>query len=130
MKPLQIAADRDRLGETRPVVELQHGHSAGWVLCEEFRGAALTSENIDILQRKLDSFFRREDANPARIWSYCMIVKLHCISHFEPSKTPRDDFIRRLGPPRSPKQQDAVILQAFLISIFCCLLATSAGFGK
>src|SRR6516164_7032725 len=58
MKPLQVAADRDRLGETRPVVELQHRHSAGWVPCEEFRSAALTSENIDILQRKLDSFFR------------------------------------------------------------------------
>src|SRR5215472_15723853 len=71
MKPLQAAADRDRLGETRPVVELQHR-----------RSAALTSENIDILQRKLDSFFRRKDANPARIRSHCMIVKLHCISHF------------------------------------------------
>src|SRR5262249_20609796 len=93
MKPLQVAADRDRLGETRPVVELQHRHSAGWVLCQEFRSAALTSENIDILQRKLDSFFRREDTKPARILSHCMIVKLHCISHFEPSKTPRDDFI-------------------------------------
>src|SRR6516165_303104 len=98
MKPLQVAADRDRLGETRPVVELQHRHSAGWVPCEEFRSAALTSENIDILQRKLDSFFRREDANPARIWSYCMIVKLHCISHFEPSKTPLDDFISHGEP--------------------------------
>src|SRR5262249_20793409 len=55
--------------------------------------AALTSENIDILQRKLDSFFRREDADPARIWSQGMTVELHCISHFEPSKAPRDGFI-------------------------------------
>ena len=26
--------------------------------------------------------------------------------------------------------QDVVVLQAFLISIFCCFCATSAGFGK
>src|SRR5262249_62371010 len=37
--------------------------------------------------------FRREDANPTGIWGECMIVKLHCISHFEPSKAPRDGFI-------------------------------------
>src|SRR5262249_32211895 len=53
----------------------------------------LASENIDILQRELDPLFRREDANPAGIWGECMIVKLHCISHFEPSKVPRDGFI-------------------------------------
>src|SRR5215467_14229687 len=95
MKPLQIAADGDRLGETCAVVELQHRHSAGRVLCKKFGSPALASENIDILQRELDPLFRREDANPAGIWGECMIVKLHCISHFEPSKAPRDGFIAR-----------------------------------
>src|SRR5439155_10539066 len=31
---------------------------------------------------------------------------------------------------RSHKQQGVVVLQAFLISIFCCFFATSAGFGN
>src|SRR5438093_9349237 len=31
---------------------------------------------------------------------------------------------------RSNKQQGVVVLQAFLISIFCCFFATSAGFGN
>jgi hypothetical protein len=44
----------------------------------------LTSENIDILQRKLDSLFRREDADPARIWSQGMTVKRRLLrSRFE-----------------------------------------------
>src|SRR5262249_52887303 len=59
----------------------------------KFGSPALASENINILQRELDPLFRREDANPAGIWGECMIVKLHCISHFEPSKAPRDGFI-------------------------------------
>src|SRR5262249_15283255 len=63
------------------------------VLCKKFGSPALASENIDILQRELDPLFRREDANPTGIWGECMIVKLHCISHFEPSKAPRDGFI-------------------------------------
>src|SRR5262249_50682554 len=66
--------------------ELQHRHSAGRVLCKKFGSPALASENIDILQRELDPLFRREDANPAGIWGECMIVKLHCISHFVSSK--------------------------------------------
>src|SRR5215831_11497867 len=38
-------------------------------------------------------------------------------------------------PPRATtfiiqRQQDLVLLQAFLISIFCCFFPTSAGFGK
>src|SRR5262249_52141700 len=88
MKPLQIAADRDRLGETCPVVELQHPHSAGRFLFQEFGRASLPSENIDILQRKLDSLFRREDADPARIWSQGMTVKLHSTCHFDSLQTP------------------------------------------
>src|SRR5262245_23186352 len=45
--------------------------------------AALTSENIDILQHKLDSLFRREDADPAWIWCQGMTVKLHSLCHFD-----------------------------------------------
>jgi len=36
----------------------------------------------------------------------------------------------RLGPVRSHKRQGVVVLQAFLISIFCCFFATSADFGN
>src|SRR5262249_51383525 len=76
-----MAADRDRLGEIRPVIELQDRHPTRWILCKEIRRAALTRENIDILQFKFDALFRREDANPARIWSHFMIVKLHDTCH-------------------------------------------------
>src|SRR5262249_30042441 len=86
MKPLQVAADRDRLGQTCPLVELRR--PAGRVLCQEFGRAALTRENIDILHSKLDSLFRREDADPARIWGQGMTVKLYSTCHFDSLQTP------------------------------------------
>src|SRR5262249_48508026 len=66
----------------------------GRVLCEEFGRTALPGQNIDLFQRKFHTFFRREDTNPTRVWSQCMIVKLHRTRHFSSSKTPSDDSIR------------------------------------
>ena len=77
MKPLQIPADRNGIGEVRTVIEFQQGHSAGRVLCEEFGRAALAGQNINFFQRKFDAFFRREDTNPPRVRRLGMIVKLH-----------------------------------------------------
>ena len=115
MEPLQIAADRDRLGEIRPVVELQHRHSVGRVLRQEFGPAALTSENVDILHSKLDSPFRREDADPARIWSEGMTVKLHTTCHFDTLQNTSSFLISRArlrdivlrGSRRQPANADA-----------------------
>ena len=115
MEPLQIAADRDRLGEIRPVVELQHRHSVGRILRQEFGPAVLTSENVDILHSKLDSPFRREDADPARIWSEGMTVKLHTTCHFDTLQNTSSFLISRArlrdivlrGSRRQPANADA-----------------------
>src|SRR5262249_61294781 len=49
-KPLQIAAERDRLGEALPVVEIQHRHSTGRALVKELGCAALTSDKFCALE--------------------------------------------------------------------------------
>src|SRR5262249_13471848 len=93
VKPLQIPANGDRLGEIGTVIEFQDRHPTGRVLCEEFGRAALAGQNIDLFKRKLDALFCREDANAARIGRYCMIVELHRTGHFNPSQTQSDAFI-------------------------------------
>src|SRR5262249_15162040 len=97
------------------VVELQHRHSAGRVLCKKFGSPALASENIDILQRELDPLFRREDANPAGIWGEGMTVKLHTTCHFDTLQNTSSFLISRArlrdivlrGSRRQPANADA-----------------------
>src|SRR5580692_2404694 len=67
MEQLEVAADRDALGEMPAVIELEHGNPAERVLFQKLRLAVDALEDIDFLERDADSFFREENAHAAWI---------------------------------------------------------------
>ena len=77
MQRLEVAADRDRLGDAGAVVELEHRQPAHRIDLEEFGLAVFGRRYIHLLQRNRDSLFGQEDAHAARIWSLSIFVDFH-----------------------------------------------------
>jgi len=74
---LEIAADRDGLGDMPSVVEFQHRHGRERIDGEEFGFELVLLAQIDLLFRDFDAFFREVDADPPRIGRQREIVELH-----------------------------------------------------
>lgn len=59
------------------VVEFEHWNPAERILFQEFRLPVDALEDIDLLERDADSFFRQEYAHAARIGCEFVIVNFH-----------------------------------------------------
>jgi hypothetical protein len=73
----EIAADRDRLGNDRAVIELKGRHPLQWI--DRGVGGRLVRQfaQIDLLGRHRDPLFRQEDLDPAGIGRPAPVIELH-----------------------------------------------------
>src|SRR5271156_981550 len=67
MQPFQVAADGDRFGQMTAVVEFDKRQTAGGILREHLGLTVVAGENVDLLDRNLQSFFSYENSEPSRI---------------------------------------------------------------
>ena len=64
---LEIAADGDRLGEARTVVELQHRHAGQRVLGDELGGEVALGGEVDLRLLDLDALLVQKDVDAAGV---------------------------------------------------------------
>jgi hypothetical protein len=77
VKPLEVAADRDALGELGAVVELEDGDAAIGIARQELGGAVLGLPEVDLHGRNVDGLLGEEDADAARVRRHRAVVELH-----------------------------------------------------
>src|SRR5205814_1434849 len=94
MERFEIAADRDRLGNDRAVIELQGRHPLQRI--DRGIGGRLVRQfaQIDLLGRHRDPLFRQEDLDPAGIGRPAPVIELHLSPFVNPW-----DFIASLSLP-------------------------------
>src|SRR6202789_395286 len=81
MQRFEIAADRDRFGDERAVVEFQHRQLPERILLEEFRRLVLAPHQRDALLRHRDALLGKEDAHLARIGrGIVFTIEFHAVS--------------------------------------------------
>jgi hypothetical protein len=64
---LEVLHDRERLGEMAAVVELEHGQATERVLREELEESVLSAQDVDGLERHVETLLRQVDAQLLRI---------------------------------------------------------------
>src|ERR1700683_1582214 len=77
MQLLEVAADRDTLGQHFAVVEFEHGDSTQRILLQKFRLPIYPLHDVDFFQRHLKTFLGQKDAHAAWVGSKFEIVNLH-----------------------------------------------------
>ena len=84
MELLEIAADRDRFGDDRAVVELERRHALQRV--DRGIGGDLCASlpEIDLLGRHRDALFGQEHLDPPGIGRPAAVIKLHLSSFVNP----------------------------------------------
>lgn len=77
MYRLEIAADRDGLGDAAAVVELQHRHGGERIDGEKFGLELFGLAQIDLHHRHFDAFLGEKDADAARVRRQREFIELH-----------------------------------------------------
>ena len=77
MDLLKVAADRDRVGDHRAVVEHEHRHRAVGIDRTKRLGELLAIAQVDLFGRQADALFGREDTHAARARGGGAIVEFH-----------------------------------------------------
>src|SRR4051812_7442849 len=73
----EVAADGDRLGDHRAVVELERRRALHGIERRELRRLVLHLVDVDRHARNRDALFGQKDAHPPRVWGAGLLVEFH-----------------------------------------------------